>query len=266
MSDDRARLAAVRRYTDLQAPVNGAFERTVRMAAKIFTTPMATVSIVDEHRVWFLATKGLDGVAQIGDEPGLCSSAILELEPYVVNDAAVDPRTADHPLVVGELAVRFYAAAPIITSDGHALGTVNVLDLKRHRRVTSIQTSLLADLAESVAEVMEIRLSALTAIRVERAGYLDATDRRDTADQLRDQISQTAQDLHTRERPQWCQLGGARECQELADLKVADSWGDSAWGCWQHAEDALINVASVFLATDDHEGLTAYRSRVRPPV
>ena len=236
------------------------------MAAKIFSTPIATVSIVDEDRVWFLATTGLDGIAQISDEPGLCSSAILELKPYVVNDAAADPRTAGHPLVVGELALRFYAAAPIITSDGHALGTVNVLDHKRHRRVTSIQTSLLADLAESVAEVMEIRLSALTAIRVERAVHVDATDRRDTADHLREKLSQSAQDRHTRERPQWCQLGGARECPERAEMKVADSWGDSAWGCWQHAEDALINVASVFLATDDHQGLTAYRSRVRPSV
>jgi sigma-B regulation protein RsbU (phosphoserine phosphatase) len=170
MSRDKERLAAVRRYTSLDAPLDGAFQRTARMAAKIFPTPMATVSIVDEDRVWFLATTGLDGVTQIGAEPGLCASAIAGSEPYVVNEAASDPRTAEHPLVVGDLAVRFYAAAPILTSDGHALGTVNVLDVERHRRVTATQTSLLADLADAVAEVMEIRLTTLTTLRTERAG------------------------------------------------------------------------------------------------
>jgi len=112
MSGAEERLAAVRRYTDLGAPVDGAFHRVTRMAAKIFATPMATVSIVDEDRVWFLAATGLDGSTLVGTEPGLCVSAILGSEPYVVLNAVTDPRTADHPLVVGDLAVRFTLQPP----------------------------------------------------------------------------------------------------------------------------------------------------------
>jgi GAF domain-containing protein len=235
------------------------------MAAKIFATPMATVSIVDEDRVWFLATTGLDGVTQIGNEPGLCASAIAGSEPYVVNDAATDPRTASHPLVVGAPAVRFYAAAPIVTSDGHALGTVNVLDVKRHRRVTGTQTGLLADLADAVAEAMETRLTALTTLRTERAGRVDDSSRRDSAEQLRERTSLAAQERGSRECPHWCQLGGETPCREPAEMKVADSWGDSAWGCWLHAEEALVQVPSVFLATEDANGLAAYRSRRKLP-
>jgi phosphoserine phosphatase RsbU/P len=67
------------------------------------------------------------------------------------------------------------------------------------------------------------------------------------------------------DRPDLCQLGGTGGCRNPAETKVADSWGDSAWGCWPHAEDALINVASVFLAQDSPVGLRAYLARTTPP-
>ena len=59
--------------------------------------------IVDADRVWFAAAHGLDGVTEVGTEPGLCASAFCADGPYVVNDAAIDPRTLDHPLVRGAL-------------------------------------------------------------------------------------------------------------------------------------------------------------------
>ncbi len=80
------------KYTDeLGAPEDGAFDRIAQMAAKIFNTPIATVSIVDDDRVWFAATQGLDGVRQVGTEPGLCASVVHHEGPYIVNDAATDP-------------------------------------------------------------------------------------------------------------------------------------------------------------------------------
>jgi len=162
---DDPRLAAVHKYTDdLGAPEDGAFDRIARMAATIFQTPIATVSIVDEDRVWFAATQGLDGVKQVGTEPGLCASVVHNEGPYVVHDAEHDPRTADHPLVTGDLGLRFYAAAPIEV-EGHALGTVNVIDRTSRPELDPTQISLLVDLAATVAQLMEIRLIALTAMR-----------------------------------------------------------------------------------------------------
>jgi len=72
---DPARLAAVRRYEILDAPTDGQFDTIAAAAAAVCGTPIATVSIVDADRVWFAAAKGLDGVAQVGTEPGLCASA-----------------------------------------------------------------------------------------------------------------------------------------------------------------------------------------------
>jgi GAF domain-containing protein len=260
MSQSVERLEAVRRYAGVEPPTDGSFDLIAQMAAMIFETPMATVSIVDTDRVWFLATQGLDGVAEIGDEPGLCASAILGAGPYVVNDAALDPRTLDHPLVRGELGLRFYAAAPIVTVEGHTLGTVNVLDRKRHRRVSPTQTTLLSNLAATVAQMLQVRLSALAALRTERASRTEQASRAQPA-LVSERMDQAIRDQDSAGRPQWCQLGGSIACQKQTEVKVADSWGDSAWACWQHAEDALINVVPVFLASESPYGLAAYQAR-----
>lgn len=159
-----ARLAAVRRYEILDAPADGLFGKVAWLAATIFRTPIATVTIVDRDRVWFAGTEGLDGVSQIGAEPGLCASAILQPGPYVVNDAVINPRTMDHPLVRGDFGLRFYAAAPIVTPDGYRLGTVNVIDTEP-REMSDADMRLLGTLADLVADHLETRLAAITASR-----------------------------------------------------------------------------------------------------
>jgi GAF domain-containing protein len=164
---DDARLAAVRRYEILDAPADGAFDSIARAAATVCGTPIATVSIVDADRVWFAAGHGMDGVTQVGVEPGLCASAFIGDVPYVIHDAASDPRSLYHPLVRGRLGLRFYAAAPIVTADGHHLGTVAAID-HAPRQPTEMQTSMLAHLADIVAQQLELRLAALTAVRAER--------------------------------------------------------------------------------------------------
>ncbi|MEU3528344.1 GAF domain-containing SpoIIE family protein phosphatase [Streptomyces sp. NPDC038707] len=164
---EAARIAAVRRYDILDTPPDGAFDRVAAMAARLFDVPVATVTIVDSDRIWFKAAHGLEGVKEIGRDPGLCGSAILRDDALVIPDTLRDPVAADNPLVAGEMGVRFYAAAPIITPDGHRLGTVNVLDT-RPRSITEDDTATLADLAAIVLDEMELRLSALRALRDEQ--------------------------------------------------------------------------------------------------
>ena len=99
--EEQARLNAVRRYQLVDEPVDDTYERIAFVAAALFDTPIATVSLVE-----------------VGPEPGLCASAIAQDGVYVVNNAATDPRTHEHPLVRGELGLRFYAAAPVRTGAG----------------------------------------------------------------------------------------------------------------------------------------------------
>lgn len=170
---EAARLAALARYDILDTPPDGAFDRVADMAARMLNTPMATVSIVDCDRVWFKAAHGLEGVRQVDREPGLCASAIYQDDPYVVTDALHDPRTAEHSLVTGDLGIRFYAAAPLITADGYRLGTVSVLDTQV-REVTPEDLSTLQDLAGVVTDQLELRLSALNTLRQERMMRIQA--------------------------------------------------------------------------------------------
>jgi sigma-B regulation protein RsbU (phosphoserine phosphatase) len=164
--DERARLAAVQRYDILDTPPDGAFDRVASLAARVFDVPIATVTIVDHDRIWFKATHGID-VDEVGRDPGLCASAILQADPYIVTDVIDDPRCFENPLVRGELGVRFYAAAQITTPDGHNLGTVNVIGTQP-RQVTAEEIATLQDLADVVADELEVRLAARRTVESER--------------------------------------------------------------------------------------------------
>lgn len=156
--NERERLEAVRRYEILDTPLDGAFDRITALAARIFDVPISIVSIVDADRIWFKSRHGVD-IDEVERDPGLCASAIMQYEPWVVTDAKIDPRTLANPLVVGELGLRFYAGAPLTTKDGYNLGTLNVIDTEPRER-TGPQIATLKDLAAIVVNELELRLAA----------------------------------------------------------------------------------------------------------
>lgn len=154
--NEEERLAAVRRYNILDTPPDGAFDRVTSLAARIFNVPTAIVSVVDHDRIWFKSHHGTD-VEQIGRDPGLCASAILQNDPWVIEDAPMDPRTLANPLVAGELGLKFYAGIPLRTRDGYNLGTLCILDTES-RQFTTESTGILEDLAAIVMNDLELRL------------------------------------------------------------------------------------------------------------
>ena len=160
--NEAERMAAVRRYDILDSPPDGAFDRITALAARRFGVPIAIVSIVDEDRIWFKSHHGLP-VQQIDREPGLCASAILGDTPYLIEDARSDPRSLANPLVAGDFGLRFYAAVPLTTSDGHNLGTLCVID-KEPRAIAQEQIEDLKDLASVVMDQLELGLSARRAV------------------------------------------------------------------------------------------------------
>jgi sigma-B regulation protein RsbU (phosphoserine phosphatase) len=165
--EEEARLEAVRRYQLVDEPVDDTYERIAFVAAALFGTPIATVSLVEQNRIWLAAAYGLPDVREIGPEPGLCGSAIAHDGVYVVNNAATDPRTRDHPLVRGELGLRFYAAAPIRAHDGYRLGTVNVID-NQPREATEHQLTALEHVAAIVSDELELRLTVIRTAAAEQ--------------------------------------------------------------------------------------------------
>ena len=160
--DEAARLDAVRRYDILDSPPEGAFDRVAALAAQLFDVPIALISVVDADRIWLKSSYGLD-IVQLDRTRGLCASAILEETPWVVTDAATDPRTNQNLLVSGDFGLRFYAGAPLTTHDGFRLGTLCVID-KQPRTVSQAETRRLSQLAELVIDELELRRSARAAV------------------------------------------------------------------------------------------------------
>lgn len=154
------RIAAVRRYAVLDTPPDGAFDRIAALAARLFDVPIAIVSIVDSDRIWFKSHHGID-LTELGRDPGLCASAIMDYQPWIVNDARLDERALANPLVAGEFGLRFYAGAPLTTHDGYNLGTLCVID-KEPREVSEEEARTLSDLAALVVDDLELRLTART--------------------------------------------------------------------------------------------------------
>jgi len=156
--DEAQRMDAVNRYEILDTPRDGTFDRITFLASKIFDVPISTVTIVDSDRIWFKSATGLEA-DQIDRNPGLCASAILGDEPWIVEDTRKDPRTLENPLVLGDLGLRFYAGVPLVTADGFKLGTLNIID-QQPRELSEDELAILQELSKIVVDELELRLAA----------------------------------------------------------------------------------------------------------
>ena len=173
-TDEQSRLDAVRRYDVLDTPPDGAFDRITALAARLCDVPISIVSIVDVDRIWFKSHHGLDA-QETSRDPGLCASAILQNEPWVIADASKDPRTLANPLVAGESGFRFYLGVPLKTHDGFNLGTLCVID-REPRAATDSDIATLKDLAAIVIDELELRLSSRVIIELEAGRRQQAED------------------------------------------------------------------------------------------
>jgi GAF domain-containing protein len=152
------RIENLYKYQILDTPQDGYFDEITSLAAKLFNVPIAIISLVDTDRIWFKSAHGLE-VDEISRDPGLCSSAIMQNDIYIVENASVDPRTLANPLVSGVLGLKFYAAAPLRSEDGFNLGTLCIID-KEPRSLDSKEISILIQLARIAMGQFELKLQS----------------------------------------------------------------------------------------------------------
>lgn len=169
--DEPERLVDLRRFEILDTLPEEEFDNIAHLAAQICQTPIAVISLVDADRQWFKSRVGLS-FSETSRDIAFCAHAILQHDLFIVPDASKDRRFADNPLVCAEPKLRFYAGAPLVSADDHALGTLCVMD-KVPRELTDGQKEALRVLSRAVMSQLELRRRVR-----ELEGRLEAIDDR----------------------------------------------------------------------------------------
>ena len=159
--DEERRLEVLRQYQILDTAAERVFDDITKLAAEVCETPISLLTFIDHNRQWFKSNVGLSAT-ETSRDVAICAHAIVQNDLFVVPDALADERFAHNPLVTHDPNIRFYAGMPLVNGDGHALGTLCVID-RRPRELTQQQQDKLRALAASVLLLLEVRRSAVSA-------------------------------------------------------------------------------------------------------
>ncbi|MCU1742143.1 MULTISPECIES: sensor domain-containing phosphodiesterase [Pseudomonas] len=152
--EEEERLAALHAFDLMDVAREECFERICRLVASRFQAPVAIVSLIDKDRQWFLASTGFSAQQAPELELSFCAHTIRQSGVFVVDNACLDPRFADFPVVQGDDALTFYAGAPLRTEGGYAIGSVCILDTVSHDLTPDDQAAL-EDFAALIMQLIE---------------------------------------------------------------------------------------------------------------
>jgi GAF domain-containing protein len=152
---EKKRLKVLWQYEVLDTVPEEVFDDLTELAARICEAPIALITLVDEDRQWFKSKVGVT-ISETSRDISFCTHAIGQPDLFIIADATKDARFATNPLVISEPKVRFYAGAPLVTPDGHALGTLCVID-QVPRELRPDQKTALRVLARHVMSQLELR-------------------------------------------------------------------------------------------------------------
>lgn len=156
LENEQERLKDLDSYSILDTFPEEDYDNLTAIAAQICGTPISLVSLVDDKRQWFKSHHGLSA-SETPREYAFCAHAIHDKENFfIVQDARIDERFHDNPLVTGEPHVIFYAGIPLVSDEGFPLGTLCVID-HEPKLLSEGQLSSLRALSKQVMNLLNLR-------------------------------------------------------------------------------------------------------------
>ncbi|KQM63926.1 hypothetical protein ASE74_12205 [Pedobacter sp. Leaf216] len=154
--NEKERLASLAGYHLMDSGEEKEFDEIATIASAICGIPISLITFIDEKRQWFKSHIGTDFTENLR-ELSFCTHAIGSGEEImIVEDARLDERFAENPMVTGPTKLVYYAGVPLINEEGYALGTICVLDQKQHK-LTAEQIAALKSLGRQVVDKIELK-------------------------------------------------------------------------------------------------------------
>lgn len=150
---EEARLAALYRLHVLDTGRDPRFDGIVRTAALILRAPLAAIALIDRDRLWYKARLGFEDV-ESPKRHALGDFQARQKRTQLFADTGADPRLAPAVGRLDHIGIRFLGVAPLITPDGHTVGTLSVLDREPHTDHTEVERQALEDLAGLTMNLM----------------------------------------------------------------------------------------------------------------
>ncbi|WP_240663560.1 PAS domain-containing protein [Sphingomonas sp. UV9] len=242
--DEAERSRVISSYDVAGARAKGQLDDIVSFAAELCDAPIALLSLVEEEYQRFLARSGTE-LEQTPRSMSFCAHAMHHYEVMEVPDARSDPRFVDNPLVTGEPYVRFYAGAPLVSSEGVPLGALCVLAPDAREGLTRFQRDGLTLLAKAAMGRLDDRRTAREQAfaEAEARRVLEASDLkfRTLADTMPQMVWSTLPDgFHDYFNVRWYEFTGTPP-----GTTDGEGWNDMfhpedqdrAWSVWRHSLD-----------------------------
>ncbi len=242
--DEAERSRVISAYDVAGARAKGQLDDIVSFAAELCDAPVALLSLVEEEYQRFLSRTGTD-LEQTPRSMSFCAHAMHHHEVMEVADARTDPRFTDNALVTGEPYVRFYAGAPLVSSEGVPLGALCVLAPDPREGLTRFQRDGLTLLAKAAMGRLDDRRTAREQAfaEAEARRTLEASDLRfrTLADTMPQMVWSTLPDgFHDYFNARWYEFTGtpvgATDGEGWNDMFHPDDQ-DRAWAVWRQSLD-----------------------------
>ncbi len=152
--NEEVRLQSLENLRIMDTPAEERFDRIVRLIQKIFEVPIVYVALIEKERQWYKSKVGID-LVETPRNLSLCSHTILLKKPLIISDTRNHPISKNHPAVLGEPHLCFYAGWPLSPDGKHVVGSLCLIDMKT-RELSPTQMETMEEFARLIEREMNL--------------------------------------------------------------------------------------------------------------